>query len=542
METRLQQFPGETFCKSAGVLFCRCCKQQLSLLKQTLVIHKQSGKHKSNKAQFLEQCKEDDEVKQILSEYFLAHPDEKQASLSPETLLYRWRVVETCMEHGVHLNKVDALRELLERGGERLTASKNLAQFIPKIAQREKDATMAEIKDERGCIIYDGTTRLGEATAALWRQCNEKFILMQRLVAFKTTATHLTGNALYRLLGTIILREMGKDPDDVIADSRDSCSTNGAAERLLMTLLPAMAPNLCVSHVLVGTGQHIKLPTLSLFMTHLIQLLTHSHAFKMTFQEIMGESMPNYSKIRWWSRWALMEVHSSAHAQPPLSHTIACADRSPRPPSPQVLGRCFSRLNRLITALEERGIGDASTIGLRDIYNSSWRELRYELAMIMDLKCFYTATYALEGDGLEGLRVTEMLEEIRSKGRTLKEVPSNMPNLAAVLRHEANLVVGTKLYEYFGEPYNAWYDGEIKKITSDGFAGSPKIFSVKYSDGTEMDSEEHEVRRWLRVHDHALWLKCADHRLHLHLLHHHLCHHHLGHLLLHHHHHHHQVL
>ena len=57
-----------------------------------------------------------------------------------------------------------------------------------------------------------------------------------------------------------------------------------------------------------------------------------------------------------------------------------------------------------------------------------------------------------------------------------------------MLRHEANLVVGTKLYEYFGEPYNAWYDGEIKKITSDGFAGSPKIFSVKYSDGTEMEA------------------------------------------------------
>ena len=30
------------------------------------------------------------------------HPQEQMGTLSPETLLYRWRVVETCMEHGVH--------------------------------------------------------------------------------------------------------------------------------------------------------------------------------------------------------------------------------------------------------------------------------------------------------------------------------------------------------------------------------------------------------------------------------------------------------
>ena len=151
----------------------------------------------------------------------------------------------------------------------------------------------------------------------------------------------------------------------------------------------------------------------------------------------MGEAMQNYSKIRWWSRWDLMEQ----------------------------LARGFARLSKLIAVLEERGIGDNCTPHLREIYDAHSGELRCELAMVMDLKCFYDATYQLEGDRLEGLRVTEIIEEIRSKGRTLKDQPSNMPNLAAVLRAEVAIGVGTEIYEYYGAPYNAWFKGKVLELT-----------------------------------------------------------------------------
>ena len=231
-------------------------------------------------------------------------------------------------------------------------------------------------------------------------------------------------------------------------------------------------------HVQVGTGQHIKLPVLGIFMLWLIQLLTHSHAFKLVFKEVMGESMPNYSKIRWWSRYDLMEV----------------------------LARNFSLLGKLISVLEERGIGDSSTINLREIFDNHETELRRELAMMMDLKCFYNATYNLEGDGLEGLRLFDMVEEILVKGETLSEFSSNMPNLAALLRHEKSIVVGSVVYEYFGAPYDSWFDGKVTKVSG----GSPKMYTVKYSDGTTMESEEHEVRRWLKIHDTREWLQYCD--------------------------------
>ena len=413
-----------------------------------------------------------------------------------------------------------------------------MSTFIPKITEREKQIVKGEMLDEKGCIIFDGTTRLGEATAVLWRQCNPNFLLQTRLVSFVTTETHMTGDQLYRLLGTILLRDLGKQPEEVIGDARDSCSTNGVAERYLEGLCPAMARNKCISHVLVGTGQHIKLPRLGLFMVsaatlnpspnldpspnpnpnpnpnsnpnpdpnpdpipnpnpnpnpnhhpnpyprpdqvYLIQLLTHSHAFKIAFKEVMGESMKSYSTIRWWSRFDLMEQ---------LAHG-------------------FPRLDQLITVLEERGIGDATTPHLREIYDDYSRELRHELAMMMDLKCFKDATYMLEGDQLEGLRVFETIEEIRSKGYTLEDEPSNMPNLAAVLRDDIVISVGTKVYEYFGAPHNAWYDGKVIKVTN-GANGLPELFTIKYSDGTTIDAEEHEVRRVLRIHNSDYWHECC---------------------------------
>ena len=55
VEQRLHEFRGETFSKSAGVLFCRCCKQSVALLKQTIVIHKDSKKHQENKVKYLEE-------------------------------------------------------------------------------------------------------------------------------------------------------------------------------------------------------------------------------------------------------------------------------------------------------------------------------------------------------------------------------------------------------------------------------------------------------------------------------------------------------
>ena len=120
VEKRLQEFPAETFCKSAGVLFCRACTREVSLIKQTIVTHVKSEAHEEKKRTYIETRSEDEDVKALLSDYYMAHPDEAQATVLPDTLLFRYRVAEAFMEHGIAFNKLDALRALLERGGETL--------------------------------------------------------------------------------------------------------------------------------------------------------------------------------------------------------------------------------------------------------------------------------------------------------------------------------------------------------------------------------------------------------------------------------------
>jgi len=102
---------------------------------------------------------------------------------------------------------------------------------------------------------------------------------------------------------------------------------------------------------------------------------------------------------------------------------------------------------------------------------------------------------------MEGLRLFDMVEEILIKGETLSDFSCNMLNLAALLRHEKSIVVGSAVYEYFGAPYDAWFDGKVTKVSG----GSPKLYTVKYSDSSNMESEEHEVRRWLKIHDTREW-------------------------------------
>eukprot|EP00966_Prymnesium_polylepis_P048752 1128575-Prymnesium_polylepis.2 len=180
----------------------------------------------------MEKNKTDGEVKAFLEQYFQDHPNEKTASNSPEVQLYRWRVVETCLYAGIAMEKIDHLRELLERGGTALTGSQHLKAFVPKIEEFELARLRKELEGQRVCVIFDGTTRLGECITVLLRWCPAGFKkIEQRLVALRTTKTHMNGDDLElgALINTIIGTTCRVQTTNVVCGARDSCSTNGKA-------------------------------------------------------------------------------------------------------------------------------------------------------------------------------------------------------------------------------------------------------------------------------------------------------------------------
>ena len=474
-QMRVNEFPGCGLYNSVGKLFCRCCKVQLPLIKSSITHHLKTEKHKVNHEQWLSKNGEDSEIKEYLTEYFEQHKDEAHGTLDADLLLYRYRTVESCMAKGIPIEKIDGLRPLLERAGKSLTDSSHLRTFIPKIEERELAKLRVEHENEFVAIIFDGTTRLGEAINVCTRFCPADFsAIFKRLVAFKTVAKHMDGAGLFKLLSIIIAKQLQISYDQVVCGGCDSCSTNGVARRSLKTLCTGMSSFLCVSHTLHHTGEHMGLDTVEEFLTPLLLLISHSETAKSLWKQLTGTAMVAYSTIRWWSRWEVMKM----------------------------LGTYFHHLSEFIDTLIERGIGDATTRQLKHVYTTKTVALQLELAAAMDVEILCTTTYKMEGDGLEILLVYDALEAIRNKGRTLGDDASSMPILAGLMRAKKKLILGTPVRDYFEAPWNAYFTGTITKLP----ATNAGVWEVTFSDGNKLDYDtEHEIRQVLDVTKMEQW-------------------------------------
>ena len=284
-------------------LFCRCCPKELENILGTIKTHIGSKAHKDKLVRWIEKNKSDTEVKEFLEQYFAEHPEEKTASVSTEVQHYRWRVVEACLYAGIPMEKIDHLRELLERGGTELTASNNLKAMVPKIERFELERLRKELEGQRVCVIFDGTTRLGECIAVLLRWCPVGFTkIEQRLVALRTTKTHMNGDELGALINTIIGTTCRVQTVDVVCGSRDSCSTNGKAMRNLEPMYINMEAILCISHTLSHCGEHVDLPVLNEWMTPWLGLVQNHPSARSIWKDKLGGAMKGYSTIRWCSR------------------------------------------------------------------------------------------------------------------------------------------------------------------------------------------------------------------------------------------------
>lgn len=477
IKKRIEAFPNQSLKEAAGKLFCQCCPKTLENILGTIKTHVNSDAHKEKYLTWIERNGDDEAVKQFLHDYYADHPDEAYASVSPEDKLYRYRVVESMLHAGVAINKVDDLRPLLERANNALTESSNLKTFIPKIESRELELLIKEISGQRATIIFDGTTRLGEALVILVRWIPADFSRVeQRLVAFRTTFKHTSGSELAQLIMQVLLTTLKIQPPDVVGGARDSCSTNGVAMRAIKHLLTNMQDFMCISHTLSHTGEHVELLTLEAFMTPWLSLVQNHPAAKSLWKESIGTAMVGYSTIRWCSR---EEVQNE-------------------------IATNFGALDDFLQTLIDRDIGEAHPKKMLKIYNDHRPTLEAELALSLDLKVIIQTVYKLEGDGLLILLARSKIDALLAFGNTVGDDQSSLPNLAAVLRKNTELKKKTKIHEWYGPPHNTWFDGEVKDLHRAG-----KV-SVKYTDGSENLLEPHEAQAAIDVRPLAEWKRLAE--------------------------------
>ena len=188
VDTRMREFKDEPFRKSNNKLFCEACREEHSERASIIKRHVDSQKHKSGVEKIAKKKERDLTVLDAMKNYDKeVHPKGKM--LSNNQRVFRVRVLKTLLKAGVPLKRMDDFRELLEEGGYRLTSVPNMRQLIPFVRKEE-------ISGHNVSVIFDGTTRLGEALAIVVRFITADWEIKQRLVRLQLIAKSLKGDEL----------------------------------------------------------------------------------------------------------------------------------------------------------------------------------------------------------------------------------------------------------------------------------------------------------------------------------------------------------
>ena len=113
-----------------------------------------------------------------------------------------------------------------------------MSDLIPFIVQEEQTQNKKEIEGKCVSVIFDGTTRMGEALAVvLCFVDNEQWVIQQQLVRLQLLVKSLSGEEIARELISILSVNYSIDSSRLLAYMRDGASANGVAVRTLRIML-----------------------------------------------------------------------------------------------------------------------------------------------------------------------------------------------------------------------------------------------------------------------------------------------------------------
>ncbi len=392
------EYPGEHLVVEKGVIFCRACRTEVSQKASSLKRHVQSQRHLSGKKRLAEETKHQQSIVRSMSRFNLeVHPHGE--TLPEKEQVFRVEVVETFLKAGVALQKVGTFRPLLEKYGTRLADRTTLGRLIPMILAREKDAVKEALSGSDVSVIFDGSTRLGEALVIIIRYVDNDWKVRQVLARLKVLSRSLTGDQLAGELIEAISTCLQIGRPNLLAAMRDGASVNSAGIRVVKAVYPCLLDVTCFSHTIDRVGTHFDLPVLERFMQWWVQLFSRSAAAKLRWKERTGVAIKSYSPTRWWSRWEVME-QLLTHFGDVLPFLEENQDIAPR---------LSDHLWAVLTNEEEK------------------KSLIMQLAAVVDAgEPFVKATYSLEGDGLLVFRAYSTLQALATAA-----AQRHYPNVAA---------------------------------------------------------------------------------------------------------------
>ena len=179
---RVNEFPDECFeATGAGKsrLFCKACREELSLKKNIIVSHVSSAKHETGKDRLASKEAKERDIAKLLRKGDITHPVGE--TLPMDQRVYRVKVLKCFLRAAVPLAKMEYFRELLEENSFRLSDRRHMSDLIPLLVSQEQADVKGELCGRPVSVVFDGTARLGEAMAVVVRYIDTSFSIQQRL-------------------------------------------------------------------------------------------------------------------------------------------------------------------------------------------------------------------------------------------------------------------------------------------------------------------------------------------------------------------------
>lgn len=395
----MKEFPAEPLTVSHGNLFCSACREQLSLKRSILKNHVESQKHQKCKERLARKDKRELDIASSLKKYNdEVHP--RGETLPEQQQVYRVKVVQTFLKAGIPLSKIEKFRDVFEENALRLTDRHGMHDIVPFILREEETRITSEINGRMLAVIFDGTSRVGEALAVLLRFVDQDWCVQQRLVRVQMLAKSLSGEELARELISVLSITYSIRPNSLLAAMRDGASVNNVAIRTLQVVYPLLIDIRCFSHTIDHVGGRFQTPTLSEFITLWICLFSHSPKTRLLWKSKTGRAMSSYSSTRWWSKWEVVK-------QVMLYFT----DIDPFLRENDDLAPHLRR--KLLAFFDNPQITS---------------KLKVEIAATVDWgEPFVKACYTLEGDGPLSFECFEIIDQVKAS-----VVTENIPNVRAV--------------------------------------------------------------------------------------------------------------
>lgn len=175
---RINEFPNENLTVSNNKLFCKACREELSLKKNVIANYVCSSKHKACKIKLVSKGAKENDIAYVLKATDgQCHPVGKTLPL--DHCIFHVNVVKSFIRAAVSLNKLSIFRDLLEESAYSLTDRRHMADLVSYVLSQEVIQIKEEIAGHPLSVIFDGITRLGEAIAIVVRYVDSELNIQQ---------------------------------------------------------------------------------------------------------------------------------------------------------------------------------------------------------------------------------------------------------------------------------------------------------------------------------------------------------------------------